>query len=164
MIPIPGPTIYNSPGPEFSEEPARRAEQRLEDEIPDRVAMHIVYRAHSYREDDAAINRHFGILIEQAEGMIVNFDPPSDSVNESKLQQNLRSCDGMVAVLTWRATGPSPYILFEIGLALRSRKPVLVFLDDRLPGEILSTDVMQQRFSHRTYFRQVREHIQRSGA
>jgi hypothetical protein len=122
--------------------------------------MHIVYWAHSYREDDAAINRHFGVLIERAERMIVNFDPPSESVNESKLLQNLRSCDGMVAVLTWRATGPSPYILFEIGLALRARKPVVVFMDERLSGDVLPSRVMQQRFSPRTYFRQVREHLQ----
>jgi hypothetical protein len=121
--------------------------------------MHIVYWSHSYREEDAAINRHFGLLIEQAERMIVNFDPPSESVNESKLLQNLRSCDGMVAVLPWRATGPSPYILFEIGLALRARKPVIVFVDDRLPSNVLSPRIMQLRFSHRTYFRQVREHV-----
>jgi hypothetical protein len=88
--------------------------------------MQIVYWAHSYREQDAAVNRHFGTLIEQAAQMIVNFDPPSESVNESKLQQNLSSCDGMVAVLPWRATGPSQYILFEIALALRSRKAVVV--------------------------------------
>jgi hypothetical protein len=119
--------------------------------------MHIVYWAHSYRDEDAAINRHFGTLIE-AERMIVNFDPPSKSVNESKLDQNLRSCDGMVAVLTWRANGPSQYILHEIGLCLRSRKPLLVFVDDRLPGEFLPPRVLQRRFSHRTYFRQVREH------
>ncbi len=124
------------------------------------IAMHIVYWAHSYREEDAAINRHFGILIEEGGRMIVNFDPPSASVNESKLQQNLRGCDGMVAVLTWRATGPSPFILFEIGLALRARKPVVVFVDDRISGDLLPPRVMQQRFSPRTYFRQVREHIQ----
>jgi hypothetical protein len=122
--------------------------------------MHIIYWAHSYREEDAAINRHFGVLIEQAERMIVNFDPPSETVNESKLLQNLRSCDGMVAVLTWRATGPSPYILFEIGLALRARKPVVVFVDERLSGDVLPARVMQQRFSPQTYFRQVREHVQ----
>lgn len=122
--------------------------------------MHIIYWAHSYREEDAAINRHFGLLIEQAERMIVNFDPPSASVNESKLQQNLRSCDGMVAVLTRRATGPSPYILFEIGLALRARKPVVVFVDDRISGNVLPPRIMQQRFSALTYFRQVREHVQ----
>jgi hypothetical protein len=122
--------------------------------------MQIVYWAHSYREEDAQINRHFGVLIEQSARMIVNFDPPSKSVNEAKLDQNLRSCDGMVAVLTWRATGPSPYILYEIGLSLRARKPLVVFLDDRLSGEILPSRILQQRFSHRTYFRQFREHNQ----
>jgi hypothetical protein len=122
--------------------------------------MHIIYWAHSYREEDAAINRHFGLLIEQAERMIVNFDPPSASVNESKLLQNLRSCDGMVAVLTRRATGPSPYILFEIGLALRARKPLVVFIDDRIRGDVLPPRIMQQRYSAQTYFRQVRDHVQ----
>ncbi|KAA1016219.1 hypothetical protein FVF58_02505 [Paraburkholderia panacisoli] len=118
----------------------------------------IVYWAHSYREEDAAVNQYFGMLIEQAGSMIVNFDPPSQSVSESKLQQNRRSCDGMVAVLTWRETGPSPYILFEVGLALRARMPVVAFVDDRLVDNILPPRVLQQRFSHRTYFRQVREH------
>jgi hypothetical protein len=122
--------------------------------------MQIVYWAHSYREEDANINRHFGVLIEQAARMIVNFDPPSKSVNESKLDQNLRSCDGMVAVLTWRTTGPSPYILYEIGLSLRARKPLVVFVDDRLSGGILPSRILQRRFSHRTYFRQFREHNQ----
>jgi len=120
--------------------------------------MQVVYWAHSYRAEDAAVNRHFGMLIETAEQMIVNFDPPSSSVSEAKLQQNRRSCDGMVAVLTWRAGGPSPYILFEIVMALRARMPVVVFVDDRLPGDLLPPRVLQQRFSHRTYFRQIREH------
>jgi len=88
----------------------------------------------------------------------VNFDPPSKSVSEAKLQQNRRSCDGMVAVLTWRSTGPSKYILFEIELALRSQMPVVAFIDDRLANNVLPSRVLQQRFSHRTYFRQVREH------
>jgi hypothetical protein len=120
--------------------------------------MHIVYWAHSYRDDDAAINEHFGVLIEQAEQMIINLDPPSPSVNESKLDQNLRSCDGMVAVLTSRATGPSQYILYEIGLSLRARKPVIAFLDDRIGGDVLPARILQRRFSYRTYFRQFREH------
>ncbi len=119
--------------------------------------MRIVYWAHSYRPEDARINKHFGNLIEAA-GFIVNFDPPSPDVNQSKLEHNLRSCDGMVAVLTWRPTGPSPYILYEIGLSLRARKPIAVFLDDRLAGNIVPPRVLQRRFSHRTYFRQVREH------
>lgn len=120
--------------------------------------MQIIYWAHSYRQEDAAINRHFGILIEQAAQMIVNFDPPSEKVNASKLEQNLRSCDGMIAVLTWRSTGPSQYILYEIGLALRARKPLLVFADERLRGDVIPPRVLQRRYSHRTYFRQIREH------
>ena len=120
--------------------------------------MQIVYWAHSYRQEDAAVNKHFGILIEQAARMIVNFDPPSDKVNASKLEQNLRSCDGMIAILTWRSTGPSQYILYEIGLALRARRPVLVFVDDRLRGDSIPPRILQRRYSHRTYFRQVREH------
>jgi hypothetical protein len=120
--------------------------------------MQIVYWAHSYRDEDAAINRYFGLLIETAEQMLVNFDPPSKFVNAAKLEQNLRGCDGMVAVLSWRATGPSQYILYEIGLALRARKPLAVFVDDRLPDDVVPLRVLQRRYSHRTYFRQVREH------
>jgi hypothetical protein len=120
--------------------------------------MQIIYWAHSYRDEDAAINRHFGVLIEQSERMIVNFDPPSKSVNEAKLDQNLRACDGMVAVLSWRATGPSQYILEEIALALRARKPLLVLVDERIRGDILPPRILQRRYSHRTYFRQYRDH------
>lgn len=120
--------------------------------------MQIVYWAHSYRKEDNDINQHFGRLIEDAERMVVNFDPPSDKVNESKLDQNLRSCDGLVAVLTWRGNGPSKYILHEIALSLRARKPLLVFMDDRISGGILPDRILQRRFSHRTFFRQSREH------
>jgi hypothetical protein len=122
------------------------------------VFMQIIYWAHSYRDEDAAINRYFGTLIEQSERMIVNFDPPSKSVNEAKLDQNLRACDGMVAVLSWRASGPSQYIMEEIALAMRARKPLLVLVDERIRGDILPPRILQRRFSHRTYFRQYRDH------
>jgi hypothetical protein len=120
--------------------------------------MHIVYWAHSYRTPDAQVNAHFGRLIEDAK-LIANLDPPSNDVNASKLEQNLRVCDGMVVVLPWRDSGPAPYILYEIGLALRARKPVLVFLDDRLSDGTIPASVLQRRFSHGTYFRQLREHV-----
>jgi hypothetical protein len=64
----------------------------------------------------------------------------------------------MVAVLTWRVGGPSQFILYEISLALRARKPLVVFLDDRLPDSLIPALILQRRFSSRTYFRQVREH------
>jgi hypothetical protein len=120
--------------------------------------MQIIYWAHSYRQEDADINGHFGLLIEKAAHLIVNFDPPSKKVNTSKLEQNLRSCDGMSAILSWRDSGPSQFILYEIGLALRARKPLLVFVDDRLPDDMIPLRILQRRFSHRTYFRQVRDH------
>ena len=122
--------------------------------------MQIVYWAHSYRKPDALLNQHFGMLIEESEKMVVNFDPPSDAVNAAKLQQNLRACDGMIAVLTYREGGPSQYILYEVSLALRARVPLLVFMDDRISDGIIPQRILQQRFSHRTFFRQVREQIQ----
>jgi hypothetical protein len=122
--------------------------------------MQIVYWAHSYRPEDGQVNDHFGLLIKQAAKMFVNLDPPSKTVNSSKLVRNLLASDGMVAVLTWRPSGPSPYILYEISLALRARKPLVVFIDDRLPDGIVPRYVLQRRFSARTYFHQVREHTQ----
>jgi len=99
------------------------------------------------------------VLITACERVILNFEPPSQSVNEAKLAKNLNGCDGMVAVLTWRASGPSPYILYEIGLARRARKPVAVFLDERLPLDLLPSQIPQRRFSDFRHFRQVREQI-----
>src|SRR5262249_12253220 len=121
-----------------------------------RLAMHIVNCSHSYRQDDAAINRDFQVLIEQAERIIINFHQPPETANKWHLNQNLSSCDGMIAVLSWRQAGPSAYILHEIGLALRARKPLLVLVDDRLPDNILPARILQRRFSHRLYFRQFR--------
>lgn len=120
--------------------------------------MQTVYWAHSYRPDDRSVTEHFGLLIESAARLIVNFDPPSASLNAAKLEQSLRGCDGMVAILGWRQNGPSPYILYEISLALRARKPLLVFVDDRLPDDLLPRRILQSRYSVHRLHRQVREH------
>ena len=122
--------------------------------------MHIIYWAHSYRPADGIINEHFGVLMEESERIVINFDPPSKAVNSAKLEQNLRACDGMVACLPWRPDGISQYILYEICLALRAQKPVLAFIDDRIPDGVLPHRVLQQRYSHLTFFRQVREQVQ----
>jgi hypothetical protein len=122
--------------------------------------MHTIYWAHSYRPEDAQINEYFGTLIEKSARMIVNFDPPSQNVNRAKLQRNLSDCDGMVAILSWRGSGPSPYIAYEIWLSFLAKKPVIAFVDDRLPNDILPRSVPQYRFSQSTYFHQVRGHTQ----
>ena len=54
----------------------------------------------------------------------------------------------------------SPYILFEIALALRSRKLLLVFVDNRLPSGILPPRVLQLRYSHVRYYDQIPEQTQ----
>ena len=94
----------------------------------------------------------------ESEGILVSLDPPSKTVNAAKLQRHLNSSDGMVAVLTVRDEGVSPFIRYEIGLCLRSRKPLLVFVEDVLPDGLIPPRVLQRRFSRSAFLRQVREH------
>jgi hypothetical protein len=119
--------------------------------------MNVVYFSHSYRKEDADSVRHFGRLM-RSEGFLPSLDPPSDSVNSSKLERHLRSSDGLVAVLNWRKDGVSKYILFEINLCIRAQKPLLVFVEDNLPDNIIPAGILQSRFSRRSYLRQIREH------
>src|SRR5207237_1028678 len=119
--------------------------------------MQIVYFAHSYRQEDQRVNDFFSRLME-SEGLVLSLDPPSETVSAAKLQRHLNSNDGMVAVLTRRNGGISPYIDFEIGLCLRSRKPLLVFVEDALGDGLIPARVLQRRFSRGAFLRQVREH------
>ncbi len=119
--------------------------------------MQIVYFSHSYRQDDQRVNDFFSRLME-SEQLVLSLDPPSETVNAAKLQRHLNGNDGMVAVLTRRNGGISPYIGFEIALCLRSRKPLLVFVEDVLPDGLIPARVLQRRFSRGAFLRQVREH------
>lgn len=64
----------------------------------------------------------------------------------------------MIAVLTAREGGVSQYILYEISLCLRAGKPILVFVEDTLPDGLISSRVLQRRFSRKGLLRQVRDH------
>jgi hypothetical protein len=119
--------------------------------------MQIVYFSHSYREDDQRINDFFSTLM-KTEDLVISLDPPSERVNAAKLQRHLNSSDGMVAIMARREGGPSPYILFEIELCMRSRKPLLVFVEDVLPDHLVPSRVLQRRFSRGAFLRQVRDH------
>jgi hypothetical protein len=119
--------------------------------------MRLIYWSHSYRPEDAPVNRFFAELFD-LEHLELSFDPPSDTVNAAKLQRSLNSSDAMVAVLTQRQSGPSPYILFEVELCIRSRKPLLVFVEDVLPDGLIPERILQRRFSRGSHFRQTREH------
>jgi hypothetical protein len=119
----------------------------------------IVYFSHSYRPRDAMVNDYFARLME-AEGLLASLDPPSTLVNSAKLERHLSHSDAMVVVLTERETGVSPHILYEISLGLRAGKPVLVFVEDTLPPDIVPAYVLQRRFSRRSFPRSLREHRQ----
>jgi hypothetical protein len=117
----------------------------------------IVYFAHSYRERDAGVVDFFARLI-RSEGLTLSLDPPSDSVNGAKLQRHLNASDGLVAVLSRRPEGTSPHILYEVHLAVKTGRPLLVFVEDTISSDVLSPRTPQQRFSQRWYLREVREH------
>jgi hypothetical protein len=92
-----------------------------------------------------------------SEGMTSSIDPPSDRLNSAKPERHLRSTDGMICILPYRDTGPSPYILYEIRLALRARRPLAVFVEDTLPSNVLPDSVLARRFSRRSLLRQIRD-------
>ena len=118
--------------------------------------MHLVYYAHSYRKPDDELNEMFEELM-VSEGMTPSIDPPSDRLNSAKPERHLRSTDGMVCVLPYREGGPSNYILYEIALAMRGRRPVLVFVEDVLPSNVIPSVLMGRRFSRRSFLRQIRD-------
>lgn len=119
--------------------------------------MNLIYYAHSYRKSDVPVVEFFSELM-RSERLIASLDPPSDRLNSAKPERHLRATDGMVAVLTARDGGVSPYILYEIWLCLRANKPLLVFVEDTLPSGLVSPRVLQRRFSRRALLRQVRNH------
>lgn len=120
--------------------------------------MRPLYFAHGYREREAPFSAYFSKLMGRLD-FIPSLDPPSDDVNSAKLERHLRYTDGLVAVLTEREGGPFLHILYEISMAIRARKPGLVFLEDTLPEDILTRGVLQCRFSARSYVREIRDHF-----
>jgi len=120
--------------------------------------MRPLYFAHGYREREAPFSAYFSKLMGRLD-FIPSLDPPSDDVNSAKLERHLRYTDGLVAVLTEREGGPFLHILYEISMAIRARKPGLVFVEDTLPEDILTRGVLQCRFSARSYVREIRDHF-----
>ena len=120
--------------------------------------MRPIYFAHGYREREAPFAAYFGKLMSKL-GFIPSLDPPSDDVNSAKLERHLRFTEGLVGVLTAREGGPSLHILYEISMAIRARKPSLVFVEDTLAENILPHGVLLCRFSARSYVREIRDHF-----
>jgi hypothetical protein len=119
--------------------------------------MLLIYYSHSYRPGDVEINTFFQDLL-LSEGLTPNLDPFSDRLNSAKPERHLRSADGMVVVLPARDPEPSLYILYEVALCVRARKPMLVFVEDVLPDNLIPANLVQRRFSRRHLLREVRNH------
>jgi hypothetical protein len=119
----------------------------------------LIYFSHSYRPRDVLVNDYFTRLM-KSEDLLPSLDPPSSSVNSAKLERHLGQSDAMISVLTERESGISPHIHYEIALGVRSRKPLLVFVEDTLPLNILPARILQRRFSLNAFPRHIREHRQ----
>jgi hypothetical protein len=122
--------------------------------------MATFYFSHSYR--DTEINDYFLNLMHDR-GLMPTIDAPSGSnnLNSAKLERQLNSTKGMIAIIPWREGGLSDYISYEILMGVRSGKPVLVFMDDTLPTGLFPQLIAEERFSARSYWREGREHLQR---
>lgn len=121
--------------------------------------MHPIYFSHGYREREAPFVAFFSSLMAKI-GFIPSLDPPSEDVNSSKLERHLSYTVGMVSILSNRGKGcPSPYILYEIMIALRSNKPTLVFVEDSVDESFIPKQVIVKRFSERSYIRETTDHL-----
>jgi hypothetical protein len=127
--------------------------------------MRPLYFAHGYRKREASFASYFSKLMGKL-GYLPSLDPPSGAVNSAKLERHLRYTEGLVAVLADREEGPSKHILYEISMAVRARKPSLVFIEDTLPESILPNGILKCRFTASSnpansniYVREIRNHL-----
>jgi hypothetical protein len=116
-----------------------------------------IYFSHGYREREAVFNKYFGILIENS-GFIPSLDPPSGDVNSAKLEKHLKHTVGLIAIVANRDGNISPYIKYEIDIAIRVGKPVLVFIEDNIPDKVLPNFIFKRGFSTKSFFRDYYEH------
>lgn len=127
--------------------------------------MASIFFSHSYREPDREINEHYLKLL-QLRGFVSSIDVPSPRLNSAKLERQLGFTKGLFCVLPWRADGPtpdapySPHIMYEIMTGVRSGRPVLVFAEDRLPNGLFPRQVVEERFSRTSFWRDTPEHLQ----
>src|SRR5262245_43073396 len=93
------------------------------------------YLSHSYRREDQAINLAFWPIFE-ANGFYFSVDPPSNITTTAHLEQMMNACCCYVAIVNRRPEIPdyycSPFILYEFGLALQARRPMLLLVDDKI--------------------------------
>ena len=93
------------------------------------------YLSHSYRREDQEINLTFWPIFE-ASGFYFSVDPPSNITTTAHLERMMAASSCYVAIVNRRPEIPnyycSPFILYEFGLALQARRPMLLLIDDKI--------------------------------
>jgi hypothetical protein len=136
------------------------ANERVTEAIP-------TYLSHSYRAEDRKLNHYFWELLWQG-GFLVQVDPRSDdpranifSIPYLELMMQRSAC--FVAVIPLRQEQLrdrcSPYILWEYGLAVQSKKSRVVFVEEGVAGRYFPTGRPGMRigFSNAIFPRRCRE-------
>jgi nucleoside phosphorylase len=95
------------------------------------------YFSHSYRRNDREVNLFFWRLFCE-NGFFFAVDPKSSTLSAPYLEYLVQRASCFVSVLVHRPEQTryrcSPFQLFEYGLAVRARKPRLMFVEQAIPG------------------------------
>ena len=98
------------------------------------------YLSHSYRPKDQDTNRAFWDYLSELDFSFF-VDPPSVSHQTVHLEKRMLESSCFVAVVPYRNDSPtfkaSPYMLYEIGLAIQTRRPKLILCEDRISESTL---------------------------
>jgi hypothetical protein len=97
------------------------------------------YLSHSYRQNDRAINEAFWAKLAK-KGFAFFIDPPSPFHQTAHLERRMLESSCFVAIVPFRKDTPefhcSPFMLYEIGLAIQAKRPKLILVDDRIGKDV----------------------------
>jgi hypothetical protein len=109
----------------------------------------MAYFSHSYRFEDNRLNLYFWEMLSH-HGLYFVVDPPSTDrrpMDVTYLEWLMSQSAAFIAVIPRRENAPvrscSPYQIFEYRLAVRARKPRLVFLQDDLDAQLLGIETSE---------------------
>jgi hypothetical protein len=98
------------------------------------------YLSHSYRLRDQPVNQTIWAALAE-KGFVFFVDPPSSFHQTAHLEKQMLESSCFVAIVPFRRDAPrfhcSPFILYEIGLAIQAKRPKLVLIDDEIPDDTL---------------------------
>lgn len=96
------------------------------------------YLTHSYRINDINFNLALWERISR-KNFSFSFDPPSDQHQTAHLEKRMLESSCFLAIVPFRQDAPeffcSPFMMYEIGLAIQARRPKLIVIDDRIPED-----------------------------